>query len=46
MVDFDKAVRDPAAPTKMLPAYDVGDHLHPNADGFKAMAAAFNLMQL
>jgi len=30
----------------MLPAYDVGDHLHPNADGFKAMAAAFNLKEL
>ena len=46
VVDFDQAVRDPAAPSKMLPAYDVGDHLHPNADGFKAMAAAFNLKQL
>jgi len=46
VVDFDKAVRDPAAPSKMLPAYDVGDHLHPNAEGFKAMAAAFNLKQL
>jgi lysophospholipase L1-like esterase len=46
VVDFDKAVRDPAAPSKMLPAYDVGDHLHPNATGFRAMAAAFNLKQL
>jgi len=46
VVDFDKAVRDPAAPSKMLPAYDVGDHLHPNADGFKAMAAAFDLKAL
>ncbi len=46
VVDFDKAVRDPASPGKMLPAYDVGDHLHPNADGFKAMAAAFDLAAL
>ncbi|TCC53271.1 SGNH/GDSL hydrolase family protein [Kribbella capetownensis] len=46
VVDFDKVVRDPAAPTKILPAYDAGDHLHPNADGFKAMAAAFDLKQL
>jgi lysophospholipase L1-like esterase len=46
VVDFDKAVRDPANPSKMLPAYDVGDHLHPNAEGFKAMAAAFDLKQL
>jgi hypothetical protein len=30
----------------MLPAYDVGDHLHPNATGFQAMAKAFNLKQL
>jgi lysophospholipase L1-like esterase len=43
VVDFDNAVRDPAQPSKMLPAYDVSDHLHPNADGFKAMAAAFDL---
>jgi hypothetical protein len=35
-----------AAPSKYLPAYDAGDHLHPNADGFKAMAAVFNLNQL
>ncbi|TCO41636.1 lysophospholipase L1-like esterase [Kribbella antiqua] len=46
VADFDKAVRDPANPSKMLPAYDVGDHLHPNAEGFKAMAAAFDLKQL
>ncbi|MEV0282792.1 SGNH/GDSL hydrolase family protein [Kribbella sp. NPDC050820] len=46
VVDLDKAVRDPGAPSKMLPAYDVGDHLHPNAEGFKAMAQAFNLKEL
>ncbi|ONI68075.1 lysophospholipase [Kribbella sp. ALI-6-A] len=46
VVDFDKAVRDPQQPGRMLPAYDVGDHLHPNAEGFKAMAAAFDLKAL
>ncbi|MGW7686703.1 SGNH/GDSL hydrolase family protein [Kribbella sp. NPDC054772] len=46
VVDFDKATRDPAAPSKFLPAYDAGDHLHPNATGFQAMAAAFDLTQL
>ncbi|TWD80267.1 lysophospholipase L1-like esterase [Kribbella amoyensis] len=46
VVDFDKAVRDPQNPGKMLPAYDVGDHLHPNAEGFKAMAAALDLHAL
>jgi len=38
VVDFDKAVRDPAHPERMLPAYDSGDHLHPSAAGYKVMA--------
>jgi lysophospholipase L1-like esterase len=38
VIDFDKAIRDPANPTRMLPAYDSGDHLHPNDAGYKAMA--------
>jgi lysophospholipase L1-like esterase len=40
VVDFDRATRDPAHPTRMLPGYDVGDHLHPNDTGMAAMAAA------
>lgn len=43
VVDFDKVVRDPAAPKKMLAAYDSGDHLHPNSAGYRAMAAAVDL---
>lgn len=43
VVDFDKAVRDPAAPEKMLPAYDSGDHLHPSSAGYQAMANAVDL---
>jgi lysophospholipase L1-like esterase len=43
VVDFDKAIRDPAAPKKMLPAYDSGDHLHPSSAGYKAMARAVDL---
>ena len=43
VVDFDKAVRDPAAPEKMLPAYDSGDHLHPSSAGYRAMANAVDL---
>jgi lysophospholipase L1-like esterase len=43
VVDFDKAVRDPAAPEKMLAAYDSGDHLHPNSAGYRAMANAVDL---
>jgi len=43
VVDFEQAIRDPAAPEKMLPAYDSGDHLHPNSAGYNAMAQAVDL---
>jgi lysophospholipase L1-like esterase len=43
VVDFDKVIRDPAAPERMLAAYDSGDHLHPNSAGYRAMANAVNL---
>jgi lysophospholipase L1-like esterase len=40
VVDFNKATADPQAPQTMLPAYDSGDHVHPNDAGYKAMADA------
>ncbi|GAA0493604.1 SGNH hydrolase [Paractinoplanes deccanensis] len=40
VADFDAAVRDPAAPEQLLPAYDTGDHLHLNPAGYGAIAAA------
>jgi lysophospholipase L1-like esterase len=43
VIDFDQAVRDPADPLRLLPAYDSGDHLHPNDAGYQAMADAVNL---
>jgi lysophospholipase L1-like esterase len=43
VIDFDKAVRDPSHPTRMLAAYDSGDHLHPNGAGYMAMANAIDL---
>ena len=43
VIDFDKAIRDPNNPAKILPAYDSGDNLHPNDAGYKAMADAINL---
>lgn len=43
VVDFDKAIRDPEHPDRMLPAYDGGDHLHPGDAGYKAMAEAVDL---
>ncbi len=43
VIDFDQAVRDPSHPTRLLPGYDCGDHLHPNDNGYKAMADSINL---
>jgi lysophospholipase L1-like esterase len=43
VIDFDKATRDPAHPARLLPAYDSGDHLHPNDVGYEAMARAVDL---
>lgn len=40
VVDLDAITRDPQAPTKLLPAYDSGDHLHPGPAGYKAMGDA------
>src|SRR2546423_137289 len=43
VVDFDAAVRDPSRPARILPAYDSGDHLHPNDAGYIAQANAIPL---
>jgi lysophospholipase L1-like esterase len=43
VADFDKVVRDPTHLSRLLPAYDSGDHLHPNADGLRAMANSISL---
>lgn len=42
-VDFDKALADPKDPERIAPAYDSGDHLHPNDAGYRAMARAVEL---
>jgi lysophospholipase L1-like esterase len=36
-------IEDPAKPGYVLPAYDCGDHLHPNDAGYQAMAKAVDL---
>jgi lysophospholipase L1-like esterase len=43
VVDFDMALRDPEHPTRMLPAYDCGDHLHPSDLGYNKMGDAIDL---
>jgi lysophospholipase L1-like esterase len=43
VIDFDRAVQDPANPLAMNPAYDSGDHLHPNDAGYQTMANAIDL---
>jgi lysophospholipase L1-like esterase len=43
IIDFEHALRDPALPDRLRPAFDSGDHLHPNDEGYAAMAAAVDL---
>jgi len=43
VIDFDRAMRDPAHPDHLAPAYDTGDHLHPSPAGYRVMAAAVPL---
>jgi len=43
VIDFDKVVRDPQQPGRLLPAYDCGDHLHPNPAGYRALGNAIPL---
>jgi lysophospholipase L1-like esterase len=43
VIDFDKAVRDPSHPARLLRRYDSGDHVHPNDAGYKAMGEFVDL---
>jgi lysophospholipase L1-like esterase len=43
VIDFDQVLRDPNAPTKILPSLDSGDHGHPTDAGYKALADAIDL---
>ncbi len=43
VIDQDAATHDPAQPTRFLPAYDHGDHLHPGDAGHLAIANAIPL---
>lgn len=42
-IDFDAVVRDPGEPSKLLPHYDSGDHIHPSDAGYQAMGDSVDL---
>ncbi|TYK52636.1 SGNH/GDSL hydrolase family protein [Actinomadura decatromicini] len=46
VADFDRALADPRVPDALRPAFDSGDHLHPNDAGAAALAAAIDLTTL
>lgn len=43
VIDFDRIMRDPADPKQMKPGSHIGDYLHPNDEGYRAMAEAIDL---
>jgi lysophospholipase L1-like esterase len=43
VIDFEKIVLDPAHPEQILPAFDSGDHIHPNDAGYEAMANSIDI---
>lgn len=46
VADFDRVLRSPYDPERMLPFLDNGDHIHPNDKGMQAMADAVDLDSL
>ncbi|MFE1930471.1 SGNH/GDSL hydrolase family protein [Streptomyces sp. NPDC059474] len=46
VTDFDRVLRSPYDPERVLPFLDNGDHLHPNDKGMQAMADAVDLTAL
>ena len=44
--DFDALLRDPEHPSRLRKEFDSGDHIHPNAAGYKAMADSIPLSAL
>ncbi|HWE11096.1 MAG TPA: SGNH/GDSL hydrolase family protein [Solirubrobacteraceae bacterium] len=46
VIDFARTVAQPGHPERFRPAFDSGDHLHPNAAGYQAMADVINLAML
>ena len=42
VIDFDSAMRDSVDPKRLRSDADSGDHLHPNENGYRLMAAAID----
>ncbi len=42
VIDFDAAVRNPVSPERLMDGWHVGDRLHPNAAGGRAMASVIH----
>ncbi|PYH86406.1 extracellular GDSL-like lipase/acylhydrolase [Aspergillus uvarum CBS 121591] len=43
VLDFDAVLRDPEDPEVLRAEFDSGDHLHPNAKGYEALAGSVDL---
>ena len=43
VIDFASVLGEPGNPQQLNPAYDSGDHLHPNNAGYRAMADSIQL---
>ncbi len=43
VLDFDKAIRDPAHPGRIRDGWHMGDHLHGSDAGYRAIAASIDL---
>ncbi|WP_432153787.1 SGNH/GDSL hydrolase family protein [Streptomyces tricolor] len=46
VTDFDRVLRSPYDPERILPLFDGGDHLHPDDEGMRALADAVALDSL
>ncbi|RZB19047.1 SGNH/GDSL hydrolase family protein [Streptomyces sp. F001] len=46
VTDFDRILRNPYDPERILPFFDNGDHLHPNDKGMQALADAVDIENL
>ncbi|MFJ4328068.1 SGNH/GDSL hydrolase family protein [Streptomyces tricolor] len=46
VTDFDRVLRSPYDPERILPFFDGGDHLHPDDEGMRALADAVALDSL